>query len=402
MNAPPPVDRPNLNPMPTQAPAPAPAPGGGPVALNPMPGGITAPVVEPPLRLNAMPGGEMPAPPPGVPLAPPAVVPGGFGGFAGPPPILPSVAPVLGVQALSIQAAPQAPPALVPVIPVADAVAVPPPPPPPPPPATQPYFISGVHRNERGHHVSRTNRHYTYRPPTAQHPIFAGMQRFSAQPSTLVPPLVDLRGVMMAVRNQSSEGACTGFAATALREALHAVATGARLPDYLSPAYLYGRTRMYENTFPRDSGASISDEMLMLVQYGVCPEAYLPYTADPAEAPTPACDTAAAMFRIAQPIAIDFRNPISLKAVLAAKQPIAMSFTVYESFEEPDSKGRVAMFSASEKVLGAHGVLLSGYNDNGWIIRNHWGEDWADGGYCYMPMGYEACFLEAFTATIAA
>ena len=32
------------------------------------------------------------------------------------------------------------------------------------------------------------------------------------------------------------------------------------------------------------------------------------------------------------------------------------------------------------------------------LIRNQWGEDWGDHGYCYMPYGYESLWIEAWTA----
>jgi C1A family cysteine protease len=77
-------------------------------------------------------------------------------------------------------------------------------------------------------------------------------------------------------------------------------------------------------------------------------------------------------------------------------------FSVYQSFENPDQRGVVPMpKQTTEKLLGGHGVLVCGYDDvnSWWIIRNQWGEDWGDHGYCYMPYGYESLWMEAWTAT---
>lgn len=42
--------------------------------------------------------------------------------------------------------------------------------------------------------------------------------------------------------------------------------------------------------------------------------------------------------------------------------------------------------------LGAHAMLCVGYSepDQVFIARNSWGQDWGDGGYCYVPYSYMA------------
>jgi hypothetical protein len=180
-----------------------------------------------------------------------------------------------------------------------------------------------------------------------------------------------------------------GFGTAACRGQSHWVAAGSPLPDYLSPAYLYARTRMVEGSFPQDAGATIADESFDPAKLRSLPGIVLPYDQDPSEAPTPACDVAAVPFRIDQAVQVDWSNPSNVKAVLGGNTVITIGFTVYQSFENTGADGIVPMADpASEAVLGGHGVLVCGF-DNGkqiWIVRNQWG----DGGYCYMPYGYEA------------
>ncbi len=245
--------------------------------------------------------------------------------------------------------------------------------------------------------------HHTYRyhPPRKDHPLFKSAPKITeATAPAVAPASVDLRNFLLPIRDQGSEGACSGFSTAAFREASHAVATKTLLSDYLSPAYLYARTRMDDGTFPNDSGASIADEFLMLQNYGVCPESLLPYAANPAEAPTPTDDVAAVAFRIAQPIQVECSNPATIKSVLANNQTITIGFKVYESFENPDADGVVSIpNTGAEKLLGGHGVLVCGYDDTKscWIIRNQWGQQWGANGYCFMPYGYETLWMEAWT-----
>lgn len=50
--------------------------------------------------------------------------------------------------------------------------------------------------------------------------------------------------------------------------------------------------------------------------------------------------------------------------------------------------GRDGVLNASEKPSGDHGrhaMLIVGYIGNYFIVKNSWGTDWGDGGYCYIP-----------------
>ena len=52
--------------------------------------------------------------------------------------------------------------------------------------------------------------------------------------------------------------------------------------------------------------------------------------------------------------------------------------------------GIMPMPKAKEKVLGGHAVLAVGYDNSkqAVIVRNSWGNGWADKGYFYMPYAY--------------
>lgn len=37
---------------------------------------------------------------------------------------------------------------------------------------------------------------------------------------------------------------------------------------------------------------------------------------------------------------------------------------------------------------GYHAIIIYGYNENGWLIQNSWGKDWANGGRAILPYNY--------------
>jgi C1A family cysteine protease len=252
--------------------------------------------------------------------------------------------------------------------------------------------------------ASKAGRVYGTKPTPTGHPFLAALARTTPCTPKLDGPLpdsVDLRQYALAPRDQGQEGCCTGFAMAAFREILWTLKTGSMIAGYLSPAYLYQSARTIEGTFPQDSGATTGDEATGIATKGVCPESFMPYSGDPSEAANPACDVAAQTFKVGNFQTVDFSNADGMKAILAVKQPIVFAFEVYQSFENPGANGLLTMPDPSESMLGGHGVLCVGYNSLGWIVRNSWGTSWADGGYCYMPYGYEQlCWMEAMTAPI--
>jgi C1A family cysteine protease len=249
------------------------------------------------------------------------------------------------------------------------------------------------------------HRRYKYRPPATNNAFLATAAMAPVVGAAALPSMVDLRPGCLAIRDQGQEGACSGFSTAAFRELSHEASVGSALAGYLAPAYLYAHARMIEGSFPSDNGASVTDEFAVLTNYGVCPESYLPYTADPSEAPTPASDVAASVFRTIGPLKVDWTNLISIKTALAASQAVTIAFSVFSSFEAGGVNGLLTIPNqAAEQNLGGHAVLVVGFDDGPgkqyWIVRNSWGTTWGDAGYCYMPYGYEvATWFDAWTST---
>lgn len=79
---------------------------------------------------------------------------------------------------------------------------------------------------------------------------------------------------------------------------------------------------------------------------------------------------------------------------LAEGYPIVFGCALFESFDDCNRRhGVVPMPDPDDVARGEHGrhaMLCVGYSDADqvFIVRNSWGEDWGDRGYCYMPYNY--------------
>ena len=216
---------------------------------------------------------------------------------------------------------------------------------------------------------------------------------FSAPQAVLddLPRSVDLRPGCPPVYDQGQLGSCT---ANAIGAAYQYLQKKQKQKDFMpSRLFVYYNERVMEGTVDTDSGAMIRDGIKSVAQAGVCPEELWPYDITQFRTKPPrSCYTAALENQ-----AIVYRRVINsslhqLQGALASGVPVVFGFSVYESFESDDvaKTGVVPLPPRGEKLLGGHAVLAVGYDDDSqrFLVRNSWGPQWADEGYCTMPYGY--------------
>ncbi|MFD0697762.1 C1 family peptidase [Paenibacillus sp. GCM10027628] len=205
-----------------------------------------------------------------------------------------------------------------------------------------------------------------------------------------LPKKVDLRSTMPPIVNQGELGSCTANAiASGLREYL--LIQGHEKWTALSRLFLYWHERQLEGHIEEDSGAYIRDGMKVLQKIGVCPEEDYPYVVSHfRDTPSQIAEKDAANYKISEYHRIP--DLYALKAALAESSPVVIGMMIYESFESPEvtQTGKIPVPKKSkERVLGGHALLAVGYVDSGKagyvIVRNSWGTEWGDQGYCYIP-----------------
>lgn len=160
-----------------------------------------------------------------------------------------------------------------------------------------------------------------------------------------------------------------------------------------SRLFIYYNTRRLMGTVNEDSGVDNRTLMKSVAKYGWCDESLWPYEIrNFKKEPPSVCYQQGATRRLVEYLAVP-QNLLAMKTCLANGDPFVFGFTVYESFESPDvaRTGRITFPQQSERAVGGHDVLVTGYRDdlgcfvidNSW---NGWGEDGT--GTAYFPYAY--------------
>lgn len=224
-------------------------------------------------------------------------------------------------------------------------------------------------------------------------------EQYRPAPGLRIKGSVDLRKFFTPVKNQLNLGSCTSFAAVAMYEAMMNQA-GVDGCNDMSPAYLY----FYSNILKgRPAGGSNFHEQLeVLGTHGVCHEDLYIYDADSPDAkPSAQAEEDAKKHRVLSAKQIPLfngadksaalkHNHTLLTSALSEGYPIGISLKIYDNL---GSDGAFILHPddiPNAKEDGWHAMVIVGYSEenNIYIVRNSWGTEFGENGYCYIPMAY--------------
>jgi C1A family cysteine protease len=228
------------------------------------------------------------------------------------------------------------------------------------------------------------------------------------QPKTReLPKSVDLRKSFSGIRNQGKIGACTTFTMASIYE--YILRKNQQQDVDLSERFIYynarvaAQIRKHKEGEPLENeGTSFFDVIGTMGSEGICLEKLCEYSTDDVINEKPSeeayADAKSRLVTVAKNVNLTEED---IKSALSEGYPVAVSVKLFSNFGEnyggfvnlPDDeevKAAEDEIAAGKKYEHNHAMVICGYSDENrvFVVRNSWGKDFGDNGYCYLPYSY--------------
>lgn len=198
------------------------------------------------------------------------------------------------------------------------------------------------------------------------------------------------------VRDQKSNGACTGFGLAAVINILHWIEAGKHgkkmtKADEVSPRMLYHLARFYDEWPGEDyDGSSCRGALKGWHRHGVCLEDKWPYMDGEFTRPKEGWDADA----ITRPLGIYYRiqrdSVVNMQAAIRQTGAIYVSANIHDGWnitsseDGPPSHTNLPVIGQWHTIWGGHAFAIIGYNEDGFIVQNSWGKKWGRNGFAIL------------------
>ena len=211
----------------------------------------------------------------------------------------------------------------------------------------------------------------------------------AAAPNVELPEVFELN--MRAVKNQLAVSSCVAHALSAVVEYFNFMQE--KTDTTMSTEFIYGNRINHTYT---DKGMIIRDALENLRKYGTCPNSSMPGNIEVPEAIRRFNQDALGVIPVAYPNRItnycSLYKKNDMKLWLMTKGPIVFSIKWYENYWL--TVNNELHFDEKSEPSGCHCMVIYGWNKEGWLFQNSWGNTWGDGGRAVYP--YDATIREAW------
>jgi C1A family cysteine protease len=200
--------------------------------------------------------------------------------------------------------------------------------------------------------------------------------------------IVDLRKYCSPIGNQKQTGRCKAYAMTHAFEMLRIMAN--KQHEELSTNYtmlrthkLLGKFTSYEKAHAAADGTPGNiDPLKNLLKYGICSAKLWANDDKKPKVSEEEMNADAAKYKIKlKPANVGIED---LKKLLSKGIPVEFYMNTGTEFQKISRDGILRQAEAPSGKHGCHSMLIVGYIGNYFIVKNSWGVEWGDKGYCYI------------------
>ncbi len=194
------------------------------------------------------------------------------------------------------------------------------------------------------------------------------------------------------ILNQLGEGACTGFGLAAVinylnwREAITVKDSEILCPrngieQKVSTRMLYNMARVYDEWDGEDyEGSSCRGAMKGWHRHGVCRDKTWPYSVAGKKLPDPSWSTEATLNPLGAYYRINNDSVVDMQSAIHEVGAIYCCASIHKGWWRENDKA-LSLISSNSQSIGGHAFAIIGYNADGFIVQNSWGENWGFNGF---------------------
>lgn len=218
-------------------------------------------------------------------------------------------------------------------------------------------------------------------------------ERLQLQSDLDLPDEIDLRQPWWPVENQGNSGACVGFAVAGGLLRYQLVRAGYLAPDIpLSARFVWMASKEtdeltgFPTSFVEAAGTQLKQGLHITRRYGCVPDAELPMSGIMFGGSTQQLYRKAGRMRINNYCNLGL-EPSLWKQALSNDQPVVVRIEPDVQFLEAQPQTAILDTYGQSAQFG-HAVVLVGYSNGYFRVRNSWGDGWGDAGFVQLSNQY--------------
>ncbi|MFK8066956.1 MAG: C1 family peptidase [Gammaproteobacteria bacterium] len=211
----------------------------------------------------------------------------------------------------------------------------------------------------------------------------------------LIKKLLDCYMDSGMILNQYGEGACTGFGLAAVinysnwRNTVQIKNGVVTCPveikqKKVSTRMLYNMARVYDEWDGEDyEGSSCRGAMKGWHRHGVCKDTTWPYSVNSAQGPSVGWSEEAILNPLGAYYRINKDSVVDMQGAIHEVGAIFCCANVHKGWWKKNEQS-LSLIKKESDIVGGHAFAIIGYNADGFIIQNSWGEDWGYKGFAVL------------------